>query len=341
MSLAKYGIINGKKVRLNAIESHNWEKGDLSVFSKNMLSRLGFLRIAEKVSQGKLLSRDEISLLIRKAGLPVLLKLVKISRRYDSADHIKNKGVIPALVMNVSNIMNDRSRLDAFELAFTEYVRAIPYAQVHIAIEGLDVRRIDHKIQSMLKRVSLCRDGIALVGPNIEDMFNEEGYSSYLELREALELLRECGFKRLRTTVDKYALALCHECGFETSLVTLIDAYGNFHSLADEIILIRDLTSKKKIIDVWGPGYSEEIRSNPALRQFFDIYLLRLLAIGSICLTDIPVIRATSKYFSLASFSVALDFGANDLGYGALTGNAKKLLKLRALVELEEVATVC
>ena len=76
MALAKFGIINGRKVPVSEIPTVEAPK--LDPFSKKALAKMGFQGIAEKILVGARLSDGDLNKLLEKAGIPVLMKLVRL-----------------------------------------------------------------------------------------------------------------------------------------------------------------------------------------------------------------------------------------------------------------------
>ena len=74
-----------------------------------------------------------------------------------------------------------------------------------------------------------------------------------------------------------------------------------------------------------------------AQRRVFDYQLLRILAVGSLCLMNVPLIRASSRNFTVSTLHMAPYFGANDLGFGAFDEITADRLKLQPITQLEQV----
>jgi hypothetical protein len=76
MALARFGIINGRKVPVSEIPTVEAPK--LDSFSKKALAKMGFQGIAERTLTGARLTDGDINKLLEKAGVPVLMKLVRL-----------------------------------------------------------------------------------------------------------------------------------------------------------------------------------------------------------------------------------------------------------------------
>ncbi len=77
MALARFGIINGKKVPVSEIPTIEVQK--LDSFSKRALAKIGLQGIADKILVGAVLTPPEINKLLDKAGIPALMKLVRLA----------------------------------------------------------------------------------------------------------------------------------------------------------------------------------------------------------------------------------------------------------------------
>lgn len=78
MGLARFGIINGRKVLVS--EMPVLEEPRFGSFARRALKKIGFLSVAEKIATSSGISESEIARLVDQAGIPVLMKLVKIAR---------------------------------------------------------------------------------------------------------------------------------------------------------------------------------------------------------------------------------------------------------------------
>ena len=93
--IAKYGIVNGKKVLLRT-RSYRYESSlkDGS-FSRTALSKAGFLKIAEKIANDETLESTDIERIISSASLPVLMKLVELSNYVTEVTESRPIAVLP------------------------------------------------------------------------------------------------------------------------------------------------------------------------------------------------------------------------------------------------------
>ena len=79
MPLARFGIFDGRKVPVAEIPAVR--DVQLSSFARRALSQLGFLSVAEKLAAERPITLSEIARLVDQAGVPVLMKLVKIATK--------------------------------------------------------------------------------------------------------------------------------------------------------------------------------------------------------------------------------------------------------------------
>jgi hypothetical protein len=70
--------MNGRKVPVSEMPA--LEEPRLGSFARRALKKIGFLSVAEKIATSRAISESEIARLVDQAGIPVLIKLVKIAR---------------------------------------------------------------------------------------------------------------------------------------------------------------------------------------------------------------------------------------------------------------------
>ncbi|MCB9030586.1 MAG: hypothetical protein H6619_06000 [Deltaproteobacteria bacterium] len=336
MALARYAIINGKKVLLDSPAPKSQSDGrTLDKFSSSMLSQFGFLRIAQKVERADELTQEDIELLLSKAGMPVLMKLVSLQPKIREISVVR-----PAVILPISLWSSLGATYEEIAEESMNLLKGIPYDEVQVAIDEIDHSKLSFGLGALFIKLSQCREGITLVGPSVESLQNSEPgrlASRAHRLGQKLLELRGYGFKRLRASSDEESLQICHELGFSTSLVTYADDYPVLRYLAQELIKINSLAKQSGVLEVWSPGLRYLSNNDWVHRKILDYQLLRILAVSSLCLTNVPFIRASSRNFSLATLHLAPYFGANDLGFGAFDSITEQQLQLQPMKKLERV----
>ncbi len=357
MALARYGIVNGKRVALAELVPPLMPSL-LDSFSAEALKQAGFLGIAEKVVSDTPLDPEDLILLLSQAGLPALMKLVSLKKK-----EVSSPTVTPAVVLPLSLWLNFDSDLVKVAALADQFLKDIPYSSVSVSFDRIDLKRLDSRLVSFFKTVSRCRDGISMVGPRIEEVFQfveqcsaadsaprsvvrmskvrkagELSKVSRLDrVKEILLLLKSSGFERLMAFSSDQFLGLSSECGFSNSFVTDVEHFRTTEALAQELVRIKERASSKRWLDVWSPG--SDVMRTPTLREdpVTELKLLRVLAVGSLYFDNRPQVRASSRYLSADAILFARQLGADDLGFGAFDSFTKKTLSLRSFDEIERI----
>ncbi|MBN8549410.1 MAG: hypothetical protein J0M12_08860 [Deltaproteobacteria bacterium] len=331
-SLAKIGIAAGRIVPVAEIPGHS-AAPSLSEFSRSCLSRFGFARIADRVCDGAPLNVRDVETLLSKASLPVLMKLVEIKRC--------SEGYAAPLPLVLLPLASWSARYDSTKiLELSEgLLRGIRHKHLRVVIDELDYSKLDGELFSVLREISSCRPGVTLVGPSVDDVVswvvsatqNERGLKKFEAL---LHRLRDAGLGRLMPTSMVDVLKTVHEAGFPASLVTNVSEFSSPLELAKELLRVNEIAQGQPI-DVWVPGYQISRASSSLIsRSALNFQLLRVLAVGSLCLDAVPHRRASTRYFSVDALQFARYCGANDYGFGAvneLTARSMQLEKLDRL----------
>lgn len=331
-SLAKIGIASGKLVPVAEVPGHA-ASPTLSDFSRTCLSRFGFARIADRVCDGAALNVRDVEMLLSKASLPVLMKLVEIKHREGSC-----AAPLPLVMLPWSSWTARYDSTRILELS-QGLLRGIRHKQLRVVIDELDYAKLDGELFSVLREISSCRPGMTLVGPSVDDVVSwvisaAEHESGLKKFENLLHKLRDAGLGRLMPASMVDLLKTVHEAGFPASLVTNISEFSNPLELAKELLRVNEIAQQQPI-DVWVPGYQVSRASSPTLsRAALNYQLLRVLAVGSLCLDAVPHRRASTRYFNVDALQFARFCGANDYGFGAvneLTARAMRLEKLDRL----------
>jgi len=127
------------------------------------------------------------------------------------------------------------------------------------------------------------------------------------------------------------------EAGFVSVFSTPIDHSRGAAGMAHDLSAMSVDESGLADWDVWLPTGSSMFEGIANKDAVIDVALLRLLAVGALCLRHIPVKRASSTFLSLDGLSMSRHFGANDLGYGAADESTELLLKLAPYGHLTQV----
>ena len=330
MALARHAIIDGKKVALIEANPHMSPDG-LDEFTFGILSRFGFLSLAQKIVSRRALDVEEIEVLLTEASLPILMKLVELRK-----GTVVNPSITPAVVLPLSLWRRFGSDLEEAARLSKDFLQEIPHEVISVSFDRIDLDYLQPALLRFFRQIADARPGIMLLGPSIDEVvafpgIGDSAVTPEFLLRRRLEFFRESGFTRLMATSSEEFLGLTHELGFLNYLVTDINHYPGFRELAEELKRIAALASKRGLVDIWSPGV--RINNLPLLHDdpITDFRLLRILAVSALCFDHAPVVRASSRYLSLEAIHFARYLGADDLGYGAFDSLTKKTLRVKPL----------
>jgi hypothetical protein len=336
-SIARIGIFSGKPVPVGDIPGHR-SPAVLSEFARACLGRFGFARIAERVALGQSLTVRDVEMLLSKASLPVLMKLVEIRHRTEEW-----KPPLPLVVLPLSNWTSRFSSTRVLELS-QDLLRSIRHKNLRVVIDRIQYDQLDADLVALLKEISSCRPGMTLVGPSVDDVLawavSVSGTGEPLDLRRLermLHRLREAGLGRLMPSTMADVLSTVRAAGFPASLVTNVADFESPLELAKELLRVNEVASQMQI-DVWVPGFelTQRARSNQQLaRSAVDFELLRVLAVGTLCMDSVPYRRVSTRYFSVDAIQFARYCGANDFGFGAVNELTAKAMHLERLDRLK------
>ena len=339
MPLARVGIHNGQRVAVEGLLA-TMQQPYLDDFAEGLLSQQGFMRIARKVMEGEQLSVPEIGLLLDKASMPVLMKLVSLC-----GGPARPLQVTPAVVLPLRLWLDFKSDLRQVSDLACEMLVGIEREEVQVTFDELRFASLTLPVRRLIETIARCRPGLTLVGPSNLDLAAECGNLSGCdeslgkELSRRLEFLRDLGFRRLRSSSERRYLDYLHELGFETSLLSDVTKYRSHIELAEDLLEINQLSGSERSLQVWMPGknWSGGPAKRFAVDQLFEFQVLRVLAIGRLILSNIPKIRASSSFLSLEAMGLAHHFGANDLGFGAFDRPTRDYLWLESFQSLSSV----
>lgn len=333
-SIAKLGIVSGKLVPISDVPGHR-APAPLTEFSRACLSRFGFARIADRIADGLSLGVRDVEMLLSKASLPVLMKLVEIRHGADECVE-----PLPLVVLPLSTWVSRYCPTQILELS-QGLLRSIGHKQLRVVIDEIDYSKLDGELFAVLREISTCRPGVTLVGPSVDDVVSwvvsaaSRGDDRELgKFEKLLHRLREAGVGRLQPSSVVDVLKTVREAGFPASLVTNVTEFTSALDLSKELLRVNDI-AKQQPIDVWVPGYSAGAVSASS-RSSMDFRLLRVLAVGTLCMDAVPYRRASTRFFSVNAIQFSRFCGANDFGFGAVNEITAQAMHLEKLERLRE-----
>ncbi len=333
-SLAKFGIIGGKAVLLDSVPGlgRSQSKED---FARSCLAKFGFSRIADRVAAGLPLNMRDIEMLLTKASLPVLMKLVELGHPGEEVTPPE-----PLVMLPLSSWSARYQPTEILELS-QGLLKGIRHKNVRVVIDEIDYDKLDGELFEVLREISACRPGITMVGPSVDDLVTwmvssasrqSEGESPRFE--NVLHRLKDAGLERMMPSSVVDVLKTVREAGMPASLMTNVLGFSTPLELAKELMHVNEIAQQLPI-DCWMPGFDEsKLPARMPDRGTLDFQLLRLLAVGSLCLPSIPYRRASTRYFSMEAIQFSRHCGANDFGFGAVNEMTARTMHLERIDRL-------
>lgn len=329
-NLAAFGIAGGKKVPAGGLLEQ--KESDLDdPFTAKAIKEAGFFDIAEKLQNHQQLSVEEIEELYKGAPAAVLLKLV--GWKHYLRPHTD---LTPIVYLPFENWISALGVDEALERSLW-FLEQIDHEDFRVILDGLDYSRLNSGLSQLLLEISSCRPGITLVAPAAESIMTWLSGEARFDTLNALRTVRlirllgqmkAAGVLGLRPSTAPSMIKIIHEVGLDAPLMTPVDRLASPREFAELMVKINCISGDDKVIRTWTPGLVQ-IPCKRMPRAVKDNLLLRAIAIGTLCLDNVPLIRGDSRHLSLDGMRMAGLFGANDCGVGAV--NAETAERLRIL----------
>ena len=349
--LAKFGIVRGKTVPVEGLLRASTPRV-LDAFSRDCLACFGFARIAEKVLENEELSSDDIEVLITKASMTVLMKLVELRGRVaGQADDRQDREdgemrVDPVVALPLAEWLEREPPDDVCRRA-VQLLQTTPYHGLQVAVEFADFGRLDGLWPDLLAAIRGCRGDLTLIGPSVERII------SWLSLHEStknrslrayrleriLAQLKQLGFQRLRESSYRGSLRPMRAVGFPGDVLTRLDRFPTPSLYARELFKLNKLTQTHPVVETWCPGILAERRQHPLRHSGLDFAVMRALAVGTIALSRVPQRRACAGYLSLKAVQMFGLAGATGPLQGAVDEESARRLGLHLYEPLRRAVT--
>ena len=346
-NLARSGISGGKRVPFEFLASDSPRVLEGGV--ARCLEACGLLEIAQRVLDHEPLDVTQVAQLLSNASIAGLMKLVNLAAPATEILPLPK----PLVHLPLEGWIRKTSPDEARDTA-VRFLRAIPFSEIDVVIDWFnysDLQRLLDLSAELVRR----RPGVRFIGPSLEELVEwlESSSGKKAErglvtstLDELLFALRRAGFYRLKYAtdldlLDKYnVLERLHDSGLMSVVATPVGGRAGYHEIAQEIVRLRERWSSRELIDVWLPSFERNQDGARIRDAVVDMQLLRVLAVGAICLADVPVKRASSSFLSLEAMSLARSFGANDLGFGAVDETTSEVKKIQSYSVLLQALSV-
>lgn len=336
-SLARVGISSGRKVPALGLVPEVSPVPVVDSFAWRSLSYFGFGRIAEKICASVDLSVDDVELLLSKASLPVLMKLVEFF------------GARPAAVLPMPvKLLSSKDELGCERLTSPFQPREVGSKkkcadELSVIFDGWSPAGSLQALLDGSKRIQEHQLPVRIVGPSIEDVVSSivveerRGMVCSSRLRELLCELRAAGIDTLLPGAGRGILHMLHELGFNAGVETNLDVFRLPRHLALELVRLNKEAGQAGIVQVWSPGVAQVRGGKRFSDAAADLRILRALAVGALALRNVPFVRASSLYLSNDGMKFSAGCGANDFGFGAVDRYTAANLHLENVSLLREL----
>lgn len=335
----------------------------LGDFAYEMFKQQGMLPFAFKVLSDVRFTEAEALFLANNAPLPVLAKLIALVRPTATQTEIFLR---PVCFLPLGALLEEKGKEGALatcrtyleqlakDLAVPQPVcLAIDRWQGTFAFENL----LD--VLSEVARMSFVELTFRALGPSSAELKQLLGGKENLreEVVKLLDLLQAHGV----ASIDGGGDLELHHIGAERSFLSSVGQLvalprgmsalaeasqegGNYKWFDEGFIrgleAFRDLSEQHHEFQVWFPWSLGSLdRMENLAGQPLGLQLLRAIALGRLMLPKLPFIRAPLSLLGVKLAHVALEFGANDLGFAAVdarTADSLGLAPLSGIVEIME-----
>ncbi|MFN8391962.1 MAG: hypothetical protein U0136_16855 [Bdellovibrionota bacterium] len=339
---------------------------ELGSFARERLSSAGLLSIAEQVSSGLPLSRQDAEQLLA-APLPMLAKLCEIQ---PSAFDLVSAGAFPLQPVIYFPLMQELENSSAEDVAraLSEYAQKTcdtyqPKAVPAVTIDRWHGTATREKLFAALRLFRDSAPSFRFFGPTTGELKlmlcpdGSQPIESALDTTVFAELLA-CGIDTLEGGGDLRIHRAAAEAGMNVVFTHSLTRtrLARFHrdttdqkpndtresyTFLDEIFQLRERLLPTGRFMAWLPW--SPILSDMGLPQAeapLGLEILTSIALARLLLPEIPVVRAPVSLLGPKLAEAALHFGANDLGLAALdTTSAEQLGLLRYRAVLDFLST--
>jgi len=337
--LARIGIRGGKKTPVSGLHMAG-SHGDIDEFSRDILRRYDYEEIADKILSNTPLNFRDVFRLFADATFPIQLKLVELRGCKPTY-----KSPSPVVLLPLGSWFRQFDDVSILSLA-SNFLQNVQQDQFFVVFDEINYECLDGRFGELAREILISRPGLSLIAPSAEDIISwivrHDGMSSpaiqIVKLVRLLGLLKKAGFSHLCPSSKPELVKLVHQAGFPAHMITYIDQFDTMDGLAKELLDINELSGVCGMVDLWSPGLSSG-RAKGLSYAPVDVLLLCTLAVGTLCLDNVPARRASSSFFSLDALTLAPYCGANDFGLGAVDLGAAALFQVQPFDTLQEISS--
>ena len=310
----------------------------LTDFSRKCLGAFGFASLAERLEAGELPGLDDIQLLLEKAPVSVLLKLIELVDPQPSDASSRTPDVLPIGYIPLHELLQKGPEFAWEEVS--RYLEAFPYQAGKVCVALDDYQDIEKRYGSILGRWISRFPHLAPVAPSLESMIQylmvqgeQSNHHRVYMLERILGGLGQIGFSDSRGCAYRGGVKMLRSAGFEVSLITGVDRYRRPHQLARELHKIQQMTAQDALITRWSPGLvSADGDRGPGAS--FDFYVLRVLLVGALALRTVPHRWVNSRFLRTETLEFMGRTCVNDSIWASIDEESAKKLNIHTVETL-------
>ena len=330
-------------------------------FGLAMLARAGLAEVAAHVCAGRDLlneiSLDQRKTLVQEASLPLLLKLIELRPKKDSTAAVPSTvRCRPVTCLPLGEIFEQashtRAEVRARELTLAEFDRRVDRLLQHdglpprlfVALDRWSGRFGLDAYLSVLGEVSR-RMGprFVWVGPSTAEIRVMLQSGGVRDVDSLLTRLTEIGVRSIEGGFDReiLAAALRHKFAVAAGQPVILSPGATLEGFLEDAVngfeYLRQISSAETGIQVWFPWSATQLdRGAVSAETPLAGVLVRLIALARLFLPEVRFIRAPITLMGVKAAHVAVEFGANDLGYVAFDSDTAVALGVARWSELSD-----
>ena len=330
-----------------------------------VLEQSKLTHVAEKIVAQETLSLRDAEQLAGNASLPLLVNLVAL----DSVTRNRSLNAVrlrPLFHVPIGQLLEERGysacgdHIDA-RLRDLSCDATSPNEPIFVAIDRWSGRFSFSELSQALMRIcEFSSDVISfrILGPSTVDLVqmlesnDAKGESDSAYLEQVLMMLRELGVSAIEGGSDLDLHREAAMLGFETvfshelaldsasrqELFLSADPNASDSRLTEftreflqEFLLVRSEIEPLGHFSTWFPWTASLLDHRSGKAVPIAVQVLRAIALGRLMFPETPYIRAPLSALGLKVAHVALEFGANDLGFAAVDSDTERALGVARL----------
>lgn len=290
--IAKIGIRGGKRVPSGSVDSTDTKSPDpLDPFTRRCLRSYGFLSQAERLLGGRQLTFDDTVLLLTRAPLPVLLKLVSMTVPLFK----RAAPPIPVIVAPLEQWLQKNAPHQVLVKA-SSLLKKHKLERVHVHVPITDFFALDLLLIELLSELRSQHPTLQLVGPPLPEIVDwvqqsESSQKSVIRrhrLETILSQLKNAGFDELGASAIPGQLRLLSRFELNCGVLTELGGFHTPESLARHFMRFLQASERFGAVSYWMIDVRHPSKVEGLMGAGQDMRVLRALAVGTLLLKHIP-----------------------------------------------------